>query len=175
MEVTTKPLSSFMFSHLQRRASAFQYNLTLDGRRRRNRCIPFCALQQPTMSPFQFLFCSWNDEALITPTGFDHKAFLYPLGPFQKYYKLYTPYNQVGTVQILRWRDCVRLRSLNPTQCLGLFLMRHKARGEMMTTSLTFVITASVAYVFEGFTKRLIYGVLTLDQKQLHGSLLMSQ
>lgn len=156
MAITTKLLSCFIFSRIQRRASAFQDNLTRDGRRRRYSHILRCTLQQATVSLFQFMFSSGKDQALITLTGFDHSAFRYLLGPFEKYYKLYTPYNDDGTVRILCSRNCDIPRNVSASKCLGLFLTWNRAREKMMTLSLAFGVTASLPSLFRRFARKLV-------------------
>jgi hypothetical protein len=53
----------------------FRGLLSAEGRRRRQRNLPRPSLLIPTASPWQQLYNSKDDAALITVTGFDHTAF----------------------------------------------------------------------------------------------------
>ena len=53
--------------------------LTYEGRQRRDRRIPRVALVDPKQSPWQKLYSSGNNQALVTVTGFDHEAFAFLL------------------------------------------------------------------------------------------------
>jgi len=53
----------------------FWQKLNSEGRQRCDRRIPRDALLKPKHSPWQKLYLSVNDQALITVTGFDHASF----------------------------------------------------------------------------------------------------
>ena len=50
--------------------------ISMEGRRRRDRRIPRCALRSYAYSSFRTLYLSGNDQALLNLTGFDHSTFL---------------------------------------------------------------------------------------------------
>ena len=66
--------------------------LSKEGRQRKQRSIPRCALLDPTAAPWHKLYNSKNNQALITVTGFDHTSFHYMLQDFRHYFYNYTPW-----------------------------------------------------------------------------------
>ena len=57
-----------------------RYKMTLGEfeRRKRDRRIPRVALKHYSTSPFEYLYNSLNDQALLNATGCDHRAFMVP-------------------------------------------------------------------------------------------------
>ena len=66
--------------------------LSLVGTWRRDRRIPRCALVDPSASPWEKLYSSGSDQALITVTGFDHAAFGTLLSLFERPFYAHTPW-----------------------------------------------------------------------------------
>ncbi len=60
----------------------FTQLLSEEDRRRRDRRIPPISLVDPYESAFFRLYCSGDDQSLITITGFDHRTFSYLLNKF---------------------------------------------------------------------------------------------
>jgi hypothetical protein len=107
--------------------------LPLFERRRRDRCIPQCSLLCPDESPFQRLYLSGNEQALITFTGLDHHAFSYILHQFTPLYHRYSPYSTGGKFTTLHNAGSLggRPQSLDPAGCLALVLGYTRTRGSM--------------------------------------------
>jgi hypothetical protein len=67
-----------LYVYMQRKNSkkkSLRHHLTAEGRKRRQRNLPRPSLLLPTASPWQQLYDSKDDAALITVTGFDYTAF----------------------------------------------------------------------------------------------------
>lgn len=75
---------------------SFKNKLKLEGKHHRDRRIPPIALQLPSCSAFSVLFVSGSDQALITMTGLDHRAFRYLLSKFSPIDNLYIPCGHDG-------------------------------------------------------------------------------
>ena len=78
------------------RNARFKARLSLEELRRRDRRIPRVALALPGDSPFERLFNSGSDQALITVTGFCHRSFALLEALFTPYFEAFTPYNHGG-------------------------------------------------------------------------------
>ena len=126
--------------------------LNLEGRQRRQRGIPRVSLLDPDKSPWQRLYSSGNDQALITVTGFDHQAFGYMLSLlFQSYFYRYTPWTgendgrafkntKLSTKYIHRNG---RKRIVTDHACLGLTLAWYRFRGSEFVLQGWFGFTAT--------------------------------
>jgi hypothetical protein len=112
---------------------------------RRDKRIPRCALLLPFEAPWEKLFNSGNDQALITATGFDYSAFSLLLNLFIPYYEQYSPYTTNGAKYrpLLGGNVGGRPRMLTATAVLGLVLMWTRTRGSMSFLSLVFGLTSS--------------------------------
>ena len=69
----------------EERVNYYWQKLNEEGRQRRDRRIPRCALVDPQFSPWQKVYKSGDDGAMITVTGFDNES-------FQRMLQLFAPY-----------------------------------------------------------------------------------
>ena len=69
-----------------------RYSMILEehDRRNRDRRIPRIAVKKYNNSPFEYLYHSLNDQALLNATGHNHRTFDLLLKKFSPYYKYYT-------------------------------------------------------------------------------------
>jgi hypothetical protein len=114
--------------------ASLKHFLPLVEKRRRDCCIPRCLLLRPDESPFRRLYLSGNEQALITFTGLDHRAFSYILHQFTPLYHRYTPYSTGGKFTILHNAGSLGGRpwSLDPAGCLALVLGYTQTRGSLL-------------------------------------------
>jgi hypothetical protein len=111
----------------------FGQRLSKEGRRRRQRNIPRIALLAPNDSAWQKLFDSKDDGALITVTGFDHRAFNAMHVLFKSLFDRYSPWTEekpglyYKKVNMLTKRGSTRI--ISSTQCLGLVLAWFRFKG----------------------------------------------
>jgi hypothetical protein len=59
----------------RRRRQPFRAHLCGEGQRRRDQRIPRASLPMPWNTPWEMIYGSANDQALITLTGFDSASF----------------------------------------------------------------------------------------------------
>jgi DDE superfamily endonuclease len=148
----------------------WKYQLTLEGRRRRERRLPRESLLPPDRSAWSRLFDSGNDQALITITGFDHAAFASLVALFEPWFLSHTPWtgNQDGTTfrelpaPPIRYAGG-RKRIINARTCLGLVLAWYRFRGAEYILQGWFGFTGSQANVWLRFGRR---GLLLLLQNE---------
>ena len=76
----------------------FKQRLTLASRKAKARPA---ALLDPSASPWQKLYVSRSDQALITLTGFDHYSFGELERLFTPFYENHTPYALDGSIRVL--------------------------------------------------------------------------
>ena len=144
--------------------------MTLDEfeRRRRDRRIPRVALKKYNSSPFEYLYNSLNDQALLNATGCDHRAFTILLKKFHPYYHYYTFHQETG---IIRRKKCYmdgtpmgRQRDMSSVGCLGLVLMWYRTTGACTRSlSLTFGQTSTPMYRWLKFGRRILLKSLIND------------
>ena len=105
--------------------STIRYISALDeeGRSCRDRCIPWVALVDPSVSPWVKVCCCGSETAMITFTGLDYPSFNFLSVGFEVWYKMYTPYSSNGKI-VLRQQQAhsCRPRSLDSPGCLALGL-----------------------------------------------------
>ena len=104
-----------------------------EDRRNRDRRIPRIALTNYNNSPFEYLYNSLNDQALLNATGHSHRTLNLLQKKIESYYKYYT--FDKDTMQI-RKKVCYpdgtprgRKRDMSPVGCLGLVLMWYRTTG----------------------------------------------
>jgi len=121
----------FLAMLLKMQQKRFRHMLNLEGRRRRDRRIPRSALVLPSMSPWEHLHQSGNDQSLITTTGHDHAAFRELLALFEPWFDNFTPWtsNQDGTTFKKLRKKCGVRRIVDARTCLGLVLTWFRFRG----------------------------------------------
>jgi hypothetical protein len=142
-------------------------HLTLEGRRRRDRRIPREALLLPKVSPWQKLYHSRNDQALITVTGLDHDAFNVLLVRFTPFFSENTPWtgNSDGANhrQLSKRNDAKRRgrkRLIKPHACLGIVLAWYRFRGSQFILQGWFGFTGTHASVWLRFGRRMLLKAL---------------
>jgi DDE superfamily endonuclease len=140
--------------------AAFRKLLDAEGRRRRDRRIPRPALLTPGDTAFDKLFNSGNDQALITVTGFDHRAFRSLVELFSPWFLSHTPWTgkQDGsTYKALTSRShgrTGRKRIITPTTCLALVLTWYRFRGADFQLQGWFGFTGTHASIWLRFGRR---------------------
>jgi len=117
---------------LKMQQKRFRHMLSLEGRRRRDRRIPRNSLVLPSMSAWEHLHQSGNDQSLITTTGYDHSAFRDLLVLFEPWFDNCTPWtgNQDGTMFKKLRKKCGARRIVDTRTCLGLMLTWFRFRGQ---------------------------------------------
>ena len=140
--------------------------LTAEGRQRRQRGLPREALLDPEDSPWNKLYFSGNDQALITVTGFDHNAFETLMVMFRPYYCSYTPWtgqNDGRTFKRLRKPVALgtgRKRMISDHACLGLTLCWYRFRGPEFILQGWFGFTSTHCNVWLRFGRRMLFKTL---------------
>ena len=76
--------------------------LGAEGQQLRQHCIPHVSLLDASASPWCKLYYSYNNQALITVTGFSYHAFEYLVNKFTWYFDKYTPFNGCVTRRVNR-------------------------------------------------------------------------
>jgi hypothetical protein len=138
---------------------SFRDLLDMEGRQRRDRRIPRVALLTPGDSAFDKLYNSGNDQALITVTGFDHRAFRSLVELFNPWFVSHTPWtgSQDGTrFKTLAVRDgrTGRKRMITAVTCVALVLAWYRFRGALFQLQGWFGFTGSHANVWLRFGRR---------------------
>ncbi|CAB9508436.1 unknown protein [Seminavis robusta] len=149
---------------LELHQSSFVSNLTEEGRQRRQRSLPRPALLFPADSPWQRLYSSGNNQALITTTGFDHRAFHELLKYFEPWFNSHSPWtgSQDGTTcrRLKRRGRAGRRRIIDAPKCLGLVLTWYRFRGGEYILQGWFGFTGTHANVWLRFGRRGLLCVL---------------
>ena len=141
---------------------AFWKKLDAEGRRRRDRKIPRVSLLSPKESPWQRLYSSGNDQALITVTGFDHAAFKIMLDMYAPFFLKFTPWtgDQDGStyrrLQATLKNKGGRKRIIMPHASLALVLAWYRFRGAEFALQGWFGFTGSHANVWLRFGRRML-------------------
>jgi hypothetical protein len=137
----------------------FRELLDAEGCRRRDRRIPRISLLTPGDTPFDKLYGSGNDPALITVTGFDHRTFRSLVELFNPWFLSHTPWtgSQDGTTfkSILIGDKCGGWkRIITSTTCLVLVLSWYRFRGSEFQLQGWFGFTGTHANVWLKFGRR---------------------
>jgi hypothetical protein len=111
------------------RLSWKQCNLTIEGRRRRDRCYPRSAIKPYSKSPFVYLLNSRNDQALLNATGVDFDEFNQLLIQFQPVFDSFTVDESTGKIVAKTRHNKGRKRSIDAKGALGLVLMWYRTKG----------------------------------------------
>ena len=136
--------------------------------RRRDRRIPRIALGKYNDSPFEYLYNSLNDQALLNATGCDHCAFTILLRKFQVYYHYYTFHSNKD---IIRRKKCYmdgtpkgRKRDMSAVGFLRLVLMWYRSTGACTRSlSMHFGQTSTPMYRWIKFGRRILLKSLIDD------------
>lgn len=154
---------------LEKRTSIFRHsryrklyyrNLHGAGRRLRDRRIPRAATLSPSSSPWQHLYDSGNEQALVTATGLDHAAFSHLLSEFEPLYHAYTVDKDTGDIRPRKARGGGRPRLLNAAGCLGLTLMWTRTRGAEWHLAIVFGTTGTPTSFWIRFGRRILVTAL---------------
>lgn len=146
----------------RKRNTRFRDKLNAEGRRRRDRNLPRCALLPPSEAPWLRVFLSGDDGAMITVTGMDYRAFTAILRLFTPLFHAYTPwtgkkdghtYRRV-TPEKAKGRGSKRI--VTPAACLGLVLAWYRFRGAEFALQGWFGFTGSHANVWLRFGRRML-------------------
>ncbi|CAB9513917.1 expressed unknown protein [Seminavis robusta] len=151
--------------------SSFRQNLDDEGRSRRQRVLPRSALLSPNASPWEAVYHSGSDQAMITITGYDNRAFRALLELFTPWFNTHTPWTgkQDGTTcKKLKKRrfNTGRNRIINASSCLALVLTWYRFRGALFTLQGWFGFTSTHTSVWLRFGRR---GLLLLLQNHHWG------
>ena len=107
----------------------------------RQRRIPRHSLLPVSKSPWQRVYSSQDDQAMITLTGFDVNSFHYLCSVFAPMCETYSPFvNKDGYIVKKRSR-AGRPRQMRSEDCLGLVLAWTRTRGSLMVLQLIFGTT----------------------------------
>ena len=162
----------FLFGYLaimlekERQNLRYRDFLTLEGVIRRDRRIPRVALVDPATSPWEKVYQSGNDQAMITVTALDQTAFRNLLKLFRPFFYNYTPWtgNKDGStyVRVVRGanRRTGRPRLVKASSCLGLSLAWYRFKGAEFILQGWFGFTGTHANVWLKFGRRMLIKVL---------------
>ena len=120
----------------------------------------------PSESPWQKLYSSGDDGALITVTGFDHSSFQYILQSFEPYFETHTPW--VGQNDGCNYKKLTpnkskgrgRPRMVTSVSCLGLVLAWYRFRGAGFILQGWFGFTGAQTNVWLRFGRRMLLKAL---------------
>ena len=144
----------------------FFQNLNLEGRLRHNRGLNRGSLVDPKLSPWQKLYDSRDNPALITVTGLDHDAFAELLKLYEPLYNEYTPWTgQCDGTTYRRLRVSVskgrgRKRIISAAASLGLVLAWYRFRGAEFILQGWFGFTHTHNNVWLRFGRRMLLKAL---------------
>lgn len=148
----------------KRRTQAFRNRLSAEGRRRRQRHLPRISLLPPSASPWQQMYDSNNDTAMITVTGFDCNAFEALHDMFRPLFDMYSPWTKKDpglnyrAVNTNQHRGSPRI--ISSSQCLGIVLAWYRFRGAEYILQGWFGFTGAHANVWIRFGRRMLINAL---------------
>lgn len=154
----------------EQKSARFKACLSLEGSHRRDRRIPREALVDPTYSAWEKLYQSRNDQALITVTGFDHRAFAMLLEPFKYLFDNFTPWTGTNDGSNFKRIEPNNLqggrpRMINASACLGLVLAWYRFMGATFVLQGWFGFTGTPANVWLRFGRRMLLIALERNPK----------
>lgn len=159
-------LGVYYFKLKRRKRKYFRQRLSLRGRKRRSRALKRHSLLDPEHSPWQKLYDSKDDAALITVTGMDHEAFTHLLDIYFPLFDNHTPWtgDHDGTTwKRLRYPHSAgrgRRRIITPAASLGLVLAWYRFRGAEFILQGWFGFTGTHNNVWLRFGRRMLYRAL---------------
>jgi hypothetical protein len=139
---------------------SFRSKLCANSKRSRKGCIRRGALLTTSQSPFQKLFDSRHDDALITMCGLNHHSFSQLHDLFQPLFNVYSPYSQKGRVIAPLEQPGGKPRLLSSVQCLGLALAWTRTRESYFVLQVIFGLTNGHLSLWLRYGRRLIIQVL---------------
>jgi hypothetical protein len=149
---------------ISRDDAPFRKKLVQYSRRLRQGKIRRGALLAPTQSPFEVLFNSGQDDALVTLCGFDHASFESLHTPFRILFDNHSPYSNKGRTIRPHNKTKSARRLVTSRQCLGLVLAWTRTRGSLAVLQLIFGFTAGHLSLWMRFGRRLLLRVLREDR-----------
>ena len=138
----------------------FHRALSDEARQLRQRRIPRVSLHSVHCCAWRALFFSYNNQALITLTGFDHGTFEYVLGLFAPIFNAYTPFGDVD----IKVNPSGRKRKISAADCLGLVLAWTRTRGSLMHLQMCFGMTMTNLAMYLRFGRRIIVEILSRNK-----------
>jgi hypothetical protein len=136
-------------------------NLTIDGRRRRDRRYPRASLRSFAESPFKHLFDNGNEQSLINATGVDHAEFNKLLDLFKPIFDGHILNERTGSIRRRNAQDRGRPRSIDAAGCLGLILIWYRTTGPINRSfPLMFGLTQTPLERWLKFGKRCLFVAL---------------
>ena len=163
-EACRRRLVAIIIAKRQQKEKGFKDHLNDAGRRRQSRGLCRIVLLSPEDSPWQKLYGSRDDQALITVTGFDHEAFQMLLEYFEPLFFEYTPWtgmNDGRTMKLRPRKKKGRPRIIKVHACLGLCLVWYRFRGAEFVLQGWFGFTSTHCNVWLLFSHRILYMALS--------------
>jgi hypothetical protein len=159
-----------MFLYNQQHGKKNPRILSIFERWYRDRRIPREALIDPQASPWEHLYVSKNDQALITLCGFDHHSFRELEIMFEPYFHNYSPWNTSDG--ILKRIDSYktkggRPRKINARSCLALSLAFFRFRGPLYILQGWFGLTGTNLCGWLEFSRLIIVHVLQNNKSKI--------
>jgi DDE superfamily endonuclease len=149
-----------------RKTLEFRSLLNEEGRRRRNRHLRKEALADPKEAPWQKVWLSKDDSALITVTGIDFNAFNELLRLYKPHFEKYSPWTgdrdgrTYKEIDIYKSKGRGRKRLINASASLGLVLAWFRFRGAEWVLQGWFGFTGTHTNVWLRFGCRMLLKAL---------------
>ena len=143
---------------------SFTDRLGLRYRRLRSGRIRRLSLDPPNASAFVRLFCSGQDDALVTLCGFDHRSFKSLHNLFAPLYDDYSPYVARGRLIVKHNKEKGGRRLLTSWHCLGLILAWTRTRGSLAVLQIIFGVAASGLSLWLRFGRRMLIQALRSNE-----------
>jgi DDE superfamily endonuclease len=135
------------------------------------RKIPRCALLDPQASPWEKLYVSKNDAALIVFCGFDHESFLKLEIMFTPYFESCTPWSNEQGVKLRQLnpseKKTGRPRKINARSCLALALSWYRHKGADFVLQGWFGLTGTALNGWLHFSRLIIIKILSNDPSKV--------
>jgi hypothetical protein len=150
----------------KRKTLEFCELLDEEGKRRRNRHLCKDALPEPEEAPWQKVWLSKDDSALITVTGIDFNAFDEMLRLYQPHFEKYSPWtgNRDGQtykeISINKSKGRGQKHLINASESLGLVLSWFRFRGAKWILQGWFGFTGTHPNVWLRFGRRMLLKAL---------------
>ena len=150
--------------HQEQQSSSFHSRLSLEGIHRHDRRIPCVALLDPTTetTPWEHLYTSGSDQALITTTGLDYHCFDYLEEQFAPLFNTHTPWSEDGSIRPLdpNRRPGGHPRKITSDACLALVLTWTRTKGSLWILQTFFGFTGTHIDLWFKFGRQLLLIVL---------------
>ena len=117
----------------------------------------------PAQLPFEVLFASGQDDALVTLCGLDHASFEMLHTNFRTLFDDFSPYGEKGRIIQRHNKNKGAPRLITSRQCLGLVLAWTRTRDSNAILQLIFGLTAGPLSLWMRFGRRLLLTTLRED------------